>query len=476
MESLAWSWGNGMRVPDEESVLPRIMSARHPEAVASLGGAACEWIEDRLGRPLRWWQVLVVWRALEIRADGSLCWPNVLLSTTRQVGKSYLLREVILYRMTHPEWFGDCEQTIVYTANHLDTSREVWRPAMLWAERQGWAVRKANGEQAITHPENDSRWLVRATGSAGFGFTINMPVVDECWSTDGTVVDDQLAPTMVEVPLHQMWLVSTAHPAATQLFPVLRRQAMAQQADPDDTLIVEWSCLPGRESDDPQGWAEASPFWNERRRAFVRKRWEKVTDERSFRCQWLNEWPQSSVLGLCDEQTWASLTDPSLSVPATGTLWLALEAVPGGGGTVVTGWMDDAGNVCLTAEHRLPMLRALTRVTEAASTHPGSTLLLGASLDKMIDRAQFPGNVLLAGTRETRQATHLFQGLAAEGRVRHDGDATLAAQVTNAVVAVTDQGAVMSGTRSPVPTDAARASLWVTWAAHTAASNVPAIY
>jgi hypothetical protein len=94
----------------------------------------------------------------------------------------------------------------------------------------------------------------------------------------------------------------------------------------------------------------------------------------------------------------------------------------------------------------------------------------------MIDRAQFPGVVRLAGVRETRQATHLFQGLVAEGRVRHDGDTQLAAQITGAVVAQTDQGAVMSGTRSPVPTDAARGSLWVTWAAHTSAAALPAIY
>ena len=94
----------------------------------------------------------------------------------------------------------------------------------------------------------------------------------------------------------------------------------------------------------------------------------------------------------------------------------------------------------------------------------------------MIDRGQFPGTVMLAGVRETRQATHLFQGLCAEGRIRHDGDTVLAAQVTNAVVQQTDQGVVMSGTRSPVPTDAARGSLWVTWAAHTAAASVPAIF
>lgn len=469
--------GDGMASAGVEDVWPRIMTDRHPEAFGSYGRIACEWIEGRAGRPLRWWQRLVVWRALEHRADGSLCWRWVLLSTTRQVGKSWLLREVILWRMTHPEVIGNGEpETIVYTANHLDTSREVWRPAMLWADREGWEVRRANGEQAITHPTNDSRWLVRASGTAGFGFTISMPVVDEAWSVDGGVVDDQLAPTMIEVLHPQFWMVSTAHPEATSLFPNLRQSAIGSMHAPTDTLLIEWSAAPGRRSEDEQGWAEASPVWNERRREFVATRLEKAASEASFRAQWLNEWPTHSRLGLADETAWADLSVPGLAVPATGSLWLALEQVSGGGGTVVVCWKDTDGNLCLTAEHRLPMIRALTRVTEQAATHPGSVLMLGASLDKMIDRAQFPGEVRLAGVRETRAATHLFQGLVAEGKIRHDGDTALAAQVTNAVVVTTDMGAVMSGTRSPVPTEAARASLWCAWAAHTAAATVPAIY
>lgn len=475
--TMAWLHREGLPLPDEEATPPRLMTERHPEAVGTYGADAVTWMEGRSGKSLRWWQRLVVFRALEHREDGTLCWDVVLLSTTRQVGKSYLLREVILWRMTHTELLHrDEPETIVYTANHLDTSREVWRPAMLWATEQGWEVRRANGEQAITNTAVDARWLVRAVGTAGYGFTLSMPVVDEAWNVQPTVVDDQLAPTMAEVVGSQMWLVSTAHPEATPLFPTLRRAAAAQIESPADTLILEWSARPGRDSEDEEAWREASPFWNERRRRFVASRLEKATDDRSFRAQWLNEWPQSSTLGLADEETWASLADPSLTVPDGGPMWLALESVAGGGGTVILGWVDAEGRVCLTAAHRLPMLRALTLVTQTALSHPGSTLLLGASLDKMIDRAQYPGTVMLAGVRETRQATHLFQGMCAEGKVRHDGDTALAAQVTNAVVQQTDMGVVMSGTRSPVPTDAARGSLWVTWAATTAAATVPAIY
>jgi len=469
--------GQGLSEPDEEAVWPRLMTGPHPNAVGSHGADAVEWIEERSGRPLRWWQRLVVHRALEFDQDRRLVWETVLLSTTRQVGKSYLLREVILWRMTHADLIGNpMPETVIYTANHLDVSREVWTPAMWWAIRQLWDVRKANGEQAITNPDNYARWLVRAVGSAGFGFTISLPVVDECWSVAPTVVDDQLAPTMAEVPSAQMWLVSTAHPSATLLFPNQRRAAIATMAAPASTLILEWSTRPGRDTEDTEGWREASPFWNARRMSFVNTRLEKATSEGSFRCQWLNEWPRSSTLGLADEATWDALADPGLAVPPAGPLWLALEAISGGGATVVVAWMDAEGNVCLKCDHRLPMLRALTIVTEQAATHAGSTLLLGATLDKMIDRGQYPGTVMLAGVRETRQATHLFQGLVVEGKVRHDGDPSLAGQVTNATVVSTDAGPVMSGTRSPVPTDAARGSLWVTWAAHTSAANVPAIY
>jgi hypothetical protein len=156
-------------------------------------------------------------------------------------------------------------------------------------------------------------------------------------------------------------------------------------------------------------------------------------------------------------------------------LTISLDSISGGGFAVVAGWADGDGvNVMPRSwPNRLP---ALTYVSDLAASHPGSLLLLGASLEALVDPLQYPGEVALAGIRETRQATHLFQGLAGEGKVRHPGDAALSQQVGWAVVVRTDVGPVLSGTRSPGPVDLARGCVWVVWSVSTRASQAPAVW
>ena len=480
----AWStdvFAWGLEEPADCDVWPRISTAPHPEAVGSYGKRFCEWAE-RQGVTLRWWQKLAAFRVLEHRADGSLCWQTLLLSTTRQTGKSFLLRWWLLWRMSAGAGglFGSATDpdTVLLTSTHLDVSREVWRPATLWAKPQaGWVVRNANGEQRIEHP-NGTRWLVRAVSHAGYGFTLAMAVVDEAWGVESSVVDDSLSPTLITRQSPQLVIVSTAHPEATPLVPNLRKTLLAQLEAPTDALLLEWSAHPTRELDDENGWREASPIWDDKRRAFLLSKWQKSSEAggESFAAQWLNRWRSASRLALSDERSWEALKVTGLEVPALVPVTLALETISGGGATLVTGWLDEAGTVGLKCAHRLPLVRALTMAHDIAGAHPGSRLMLGASLDRMVDRGAFPGDVELAGVRETRQATVLFQSLIAEGKLAHDGDPVLAAQVTGAAVVMTDAGTVMSGTRSPLPIEAARASLWAAWSLVTKGSSEPAIY
>src|SRR5690242_2899935 len=77
--------------------LPRLMSVVHPAAVGSYGAEAQLWAEHaslqpRLSDGTRWWQTLALERALEHDENGQLCWPIVVISGPRQVGKSWLER------------------------------------------------------------------------------------------------------------------------------------------------------------------------------------------------------------------------------------------------------------------------------------------------------------------------------------------------------------------------------------------------
>jgi phage terminase large subunit-like protein len=435
------------------------------------------WSHERTGQPLYWWQVLAACRALEHDADGALVWEEVLLTTTRQVGKSHLLREAILWRLEHGlDLFNNPDETIVYTANRLDLSREIIRPAQSWAEdRNGWTVRRANGETRVEHP-NGSRWMVRAIRSAGYGFTLTTALVDESWDVDPEIVDDQIGPTMVARESAQLWLVSTPHPEATDLFPSRRQTALATLSAPDTRLLIEWSADPRLDTDDEEAWRQSSPRWTERRKRFIALQYQSASEE-SFRCQWLAQWPiGGSRLRLADEEGWDAGLKPGLVVPTDGRpLTITLDAISGGGFSSVVGWEED-GLIHLVPRVDGNRIPALTYVSSVAMDHPGSILRLGASLEALVDPLTFPGEVALTGIRETRQATHLFQGLVSEGKVLHNGDPTLAQQVLYAVIVRTDVGPVLSGTRSPGPVDLARGAVWAAWSVSTRASQTPAVW
>ena len=111
---------------------PRLMSRPHPAAAGSYGPEALAWLEAEAGITLRYWQALAIVRALEHDTDGALVWPAVVLSTARQVGKSWLVRALALWRVCHGELFGE-PQLVLHTGKDLNVCREVHRPARVWA-------------------------------------------------------------------------------------------------------------------------------------------------------------------------------------------------------------------------------------------------------------------------------------------------------------------------------------------------------
>ena len=74
--------------------------------------------------------------------------------TARQVGKSYLLTELLLWRICQGERFGE-PQLVLHTGKDLPICRDVQRPARMWARRQGdgWYAREANGREEVGAPD-----------------------------------------------------------------------------------------------------------------------------------------------------------------------------------------------------------------------------------------------------------------------------------------------------------------------------------
>jgi hypothetical protein len=436
------------------------------------------WAEEREGRPLRWWQVLVAVRVLEVDATGSLCWASVILTTARQVGKSTLLRLLLMWRIEQRERFGE-EQTVLLTGKDLPVIREIQRPARLWAmdarrEALGWTTRNANGQEEIVAPDG-SRFLLRSRNGV-YGYSVNVAAVDEGWGVAPGVVDDGIEPTSVERAEAQVWITSTAHRRATPLVPERRAAALREMIEPGDTLLIEWSAPRSAAIGDRQAWRAASPHWTPRREALVARACQRAVlgqsqpgddDDpvESFRSQWLNVWPV--VAAAVREEL---LVAPSLLVRGVGpdgdhSPVLVMEDNAGGTGQCVVLAQQDATGTIRVTGTTVPTRAAGWRYLQATLADGAvwdARVLVGATLSN--DPEADDTYAEPRGATELKKALALFRALASQGRVVFnddpDVDALVQAMVGARTVA-TATGVGLAWHRGGVGRlDLVRATLW----------------
>jgi hypothetical protein len=480
-------WLSELRRVPPDATWPRLMTVPHPRAVGSLGPAFIAWCAQRSGRELRWWQQLVATRLLEIDADGRLVWETALVSTARQVGKSWLLRELCLWRIHQGERFGEA-QDVLHTGKDLAVCKEVQRPARIWAKarRDTYRVREVNGQEEIERLEDGARWMLRAK-EAVYGYSVSLGVVDEGWKVRASSVDEGLTPTMAEREQAQLLLVSTAHRKATALMLGRRQVALEQLEHGDGDLLIEWSAPAGVDTGDQDAWRQASPHWSPRRERLVSKRHDAMLagdvddpDEpdpvESFRTQWLNQWPRRRL-----EETGA--TEPLLGrgvwdglrlgdLEPAGPVWVALEDDYGLGAAVACCRRLSDGRLELDGWLRGDWDSAIADAQALVKGYNVRRLLVGASL---MDRVP-PGLRALAdprGTSETRTGLALLRDLAQSGQVTHDhGTTELDDTLAIATVREAPAGLVLV---AKGPTHLVRAAVWALAAAHRP-SAVPAVH
>lgn len=452
-------------VPDEAS-WPRYMTAPHPLAVGSLGVEAIDWLSREAGIECRWWQRLVLVRQLEHDADGRLVWPEVLLSTSRQSGKSTALRAGAMWRIHQADRFGE-PQTLLHTGKDLPVCKEVQRLARMWAKQRDYPVREQNGNEEITEPSSGSRWIVRGKGSV-YGYSGSAGLVDEAWGVQPEVVDDGLEPTQLERKSPQLLLASTAHRKATSTFVVRRAAAAAALDEPGDVLLVEWSAQRDSSIEDRAAWRMASPHWSPGRERLLEKRLARVlagksvdVDEddpvESFRAQYLNIWPATLTSGRGDEllaeRSWIGARCDADSV---GALTLGIEDHYGTGAALAAcGLLADGRWVLggLLCEDRGDAYRRARRVLDLRA---GSQIVVGSALagDPELDGL---GTVHRAVLGDTQSGCSMLRALIHDGRLCHDNSPQLSEQVLTARVSASRTGlTVVSTARS----DLLRAALW----------------
>ena len=480
-------WLASLRPAPVDAVWPRLMTVPHPRAVGSLGDEFAAYAETRAAGELRWWQRLVAARLLEVDADGRLVWEAAIVTTARQVGKSWLLRELCMWRIHQSERFGE-PQDVLHTGKDVAVCKEVQRPARVWAKgRAGdYKVREVNGQEEIEHRDSGSRWMLRAK-EAVYGYSVSLGAVDEAWRVKASSVDEGLTPTMAEREQPQLALFSTAHRRATGLILDRRAAALEDLETGAGDLLIEWSAPRDAEPGDRDAWRQASPHWTPRRQRLIAGAHQRMqagetipdADEpdpvESFRAQWLNQWPvrQAESGGptepLLPVGVWDGLREELL--PGDGPVWVALEDDYGLGAAVACARELDDGRLELDGWLRADWDSAIGDVVALRAGQTIRRVLIGASL---FDR--LPGELRRIaeprGATATRTGLALFRDLALGGQIVHDLvtgelDETLAL----AQVRENSNGLVLVGRG---PTHLVKAMVWALAAAH-APTRLPAI-
>jgi len=455
-----YEWLRPFLAVPQDAAPPWATSPPPPDAVASYGAQAVEWVESTQRIRLRWWQALAITRQLEHRKDGSLCHRMVVESTPRRAGKSVRVRGLALWRMAHPDLFGEV-QTIIHTGSDVAICREIQRGAWRWAEEcAGWTVSRSNGKEAVETPTGD-RWLVRAQ-QAVYGYDVCFGIVDEGWNVSPDTVFEGLEPATLERSSAQLHLTSTAHRRATSL--MRSRLQLSLTTEDEDTLLLLWAAPPGCDPGDEQVWRAASPHWSQDRRRMIADKYAKAlageADPQAddpdpmagFTAQYLNIW-----------QLRASAADRGEEV-VSAQAWAGLAAqVPPGppDAAAVESWFGDGVSVALA--WRLGE-RVVVSVSDVADLSEVAGVLASAGFTGVATvGASLLGDPALAGVRarkgqgRTGAAVAELRRLLAEGVLCHDGGEVLTEQV---LAARTMPGADGPRLVSSAAADAVKAAAW----------------
>jgi hypothetical protein len=444
-------------VPDDAAP-PLAMSLPPDDAVGSYGADAVEWIEKTQRITLRWWQVLAITRQLEHREDGTLCHRVVIESCPRRAGKSVRVRGVALWRMAHPDLFGET-QTVIHTGSDVAICREVQRGAWRWAEEVGWTVARGNGKEAIETPAGD-RWLVRAQ-LAVYGYDATFGIVDEAWNVKPDTVDEGLEPATLERLSPQLHLTSTAHRRATSL---MRQRILDLLRGSGGDLLLLWGAPDGSDPGDPAAWRAASPHWSDDRGRMIAAKYTKAlageADPQAddpdpmagFCAQYLNVWqfrPVTAERGepVVSDEDWEDL---AVDVGADPPVAAAVESWFGGGVSVALAWR--IGDQVVVSVRALPDLSGVPGVLAEAGFTRRATV--GASL--LTDPA-LSGVRTTKGQGRTGVTVQELRRLIAEGVFLHDGGEHLTGQV---LAARTTPGADGPRMTSSGAADAIKAAVW----------------
>lgn len=224
----------------------------------TLGYECIEFAEQILGVTLLPWQRWWLLHALEVDENGLFRYRTILTLIARQNGKTHLLKIIALWMM----YLGRA-RLVLGSAQSLDIAREAWQGAVDLAQADSELaseidrIRYANGEQELRLTNGARYRIAAATGSAGRGLSVDLPILDELRQHTSWAAWGALSKTTLARPNALTVAISNAGSDESIVLNALRDNALSGK---DTSLgIFEWSAEEGCDLDDRRSWAQANP-------------------------------------------------------------------------------------------------------------------------------------------------------------------------------------------------------------------------
>lgn len=445
---------------------PRFGTPRNPDR-RSLGPQVGK-VAQRLGMDLMPWQQLVLDVALEVEDDPwspsgyGLVYPEVVVSTPRQQGKSTLVLSKVIHRAKALAVFGG-PQRVLYTAQDRNNARKKWLEDHVGQlERSGafrgqYKVSKANGAELIRWANGSLHGICAPTDEAAHGETLDEGVIDEAWAHETDDVEQGMSPAMITRRNRQFCVLSTAGTAKSRYLwrkvNIGRELTSAAGSQRAPFAYFEWSAPEDAPIDDPATWAACNPAYGITiTRSALEFEFRRLAAKGpegldQFRRAHLNQWVEIPVLQeapvfVVDLEAWlrAADTDPDdpLTVPESARMLdpvaLAIDASPGLTSAAIgaAGHRGDGLPQVECVEHRQGTDWLAPRLLELVRRHKPAAVLLDESgpVGSLVPDLERVGITLQkVSAREHAQATGLFLDRANRGTLRHIAQPELLAAI-----------------------------------------------
>lgn len=433
---------------------PPAYGTRRPNKARTWGPDLAAFMEQ-LGQPLLPWQQLVADAWLAHDAQGRLVNQTACLVVPRRQGKSWLLVARMLFGMW---WLG--ERRVTFTAQDHRTASEIFAnlcdlvedhlPELLLVKRlangqQRLDIRTADGGKARFTPAT-------RTASGGRGQESDLLVLDEgMFLTHSHMA--ALTPLVAKSQVAGRGQVIVASSAGTTESTVLRqlrdvgRELHGQ--DGGGLAYHEWCAPADADPADPKAWRAANPsLGSAMLDESVLKSQLMLNSPEGFGREWLGWWGESMDLPAIDPKLWAQLAGKPAPLYADDPCWLAFDVAfdKTAARLLLFHTVDGRVNIqvleTITSEDGISEAGFIDLVKHhAAELQPeviGYDELSGGGVAQQL-AAEWP--LVRLPVRKYAVACQGLKTAVHDGRVLHDGEPSLAADLARAVPRTHGDGA-----------------------------------